>query len=563
MNIYISKGRDLGSTNIYLAISELKLAAELLDINIIDDADLATIIIILGSGGSVDSTLFGKKVYTVANIDDVFTTPEQILLQAQTDAVFYANPTEIKNDANKPLDAKRVIGVTACLTGIANTFVAADAIQEQAKKRGYWCKVESRSSIGVINELTTEDIASADLVIAACDIDVDLSKFYGKKLYRTKTRTVIKKPDEEWDNAFKEDKLFGRGAGYTPSYKEKRDHYRDLLTGVSYMLPMVVAGGLLIALSYFFGSFQDVLRDGVWVKEIVGEPHLTTIGNLAFSLMVPMLSGYISYSIADRSGLASGFVGGLLAVSAGAGFLGGIIIGYIAGYVSLLLNHYIKLPKSLLPLKPILFIPLLSTLFTGLTMQFIIGPPIAWLMVQLTSYLHLMNTTNSLVFGAILGGMMCADMGGPINKVAYAFATSLITSQEYAPMAAVMAGGMVSPLAMSLSTFVARKKFTTSEKESGKVAFILGLCFITQGAVPFAARDPFRVIPCCILGGALAGGMSLALGTQLMTPHGGLFALLIPDAVTHVLGYLLAIIAGTVTAGVLYAMIKKKDANVS
>lgn len=321
------------------------------------------------------------------------------------------------------------------------------------------------------------------------------------------------------------------------------------------MLPMVVAGGLIIALSFAFGSFEIV--DGV--QKLIGEPHLAQIGGLAFSLMVPLLSGYIAYSIADRPGLAPGLVGGLLAVSTGAGFLGGIIIGYFAGYLALLITRYLPLPKTLEALKPILIVPLLATLVTGLVMQFIVGTPIAWLMNALTEWLKSMGTANAVILGAILGGMMCTDMGGPINKVAYAFGTGLISAQVYAPMAAVMAGGMVPPLAMGLATLIARKKFAKAEQESGKASLVLGLCFISEGAIPFAARDPLRVIPCCIIGGAITGGMSLAFGSELMTPHGGLFALAIPGVVKPVGGYLLSILVGSVIAGVAYAVIKKSE----
>ncbi|MDF7666644.1 PTS fructose transporter subunit IIBC [Orbaceae bacterium ESL0727] len=561
MNIYIIEGSNAGPVNGRLAKAELALAAKELNINLVDNAAAADIVVAVGSGTLSDKSVIGKKVYTVTNLDDLFANPKQTLTQAESKAEIYtqaaaaaatATPAN-SHDAN----VKRIVAVTACPTGVAHTFMAAEAIEDEAKKRGWLCKVETRGSVGVGNELTPEEVAAADLVIAACDIDVDLSKFAGKKLYRTKTGLALKKTAQELDKAFQEATVYQPTATTTTktSSKEKTSAYQHLLTGVSYMLPMVVAGGLIIALAFACGGFETI--DGV--QKLVGEPHLAQIGGLAFSLMVPLLAGYIAYSIADRPGLAPGLVGGLLAVSVGAGFLGGIVIGYFAGYFALLITKYVPLPRSLEALKPILIVPLFATLVTGLVMQFIVGTPIAWLMNAMTAWLNTMGTANAVILGAILGGMMCTDMGGPINKVAYAFGTSLISAQVFAPMAAVMAGGMVPPLAMSLATFIARKKFDKAEQESGKAAFVLGLCFISEGAIPFAARDPLRVLPCCIIGGAVAGGMALAFGSQLMTPHGGLFALAIPGVVTHVGGYLLSIAVGSIVAGVLYAIIKKSD----
>lgn len=555
MNIYIVEGSNTGPVNGRLAKAELILAANALNLNVVENAANADVIVAVGTGSIADTSVMGKKVYVVEDIDDVFANSKQILNDAPNKAKVYEQTA-----TTAPASAtgiKRIVAVTACPTGVAHTFMAAEAIEEEAKKRGWWCKVETRGSVGVGNELTPEEVASADVVIAACDIDVDLSKFAGKKLYRTKTGPALKKTAQELDKAFEEATIYQptTNTSSAKSSNEKKSVYKHLLTGVSYMLPMVVAGGLIIALSFAFGSFEII--DGV--QKLIGEPHLAQIGGLAFSLMVPLLSGYIAYSIADRPGLAPGLVGGLLAVSTGAGFLGGIIIGYFAGYLALLITRYLPLPKTLEALKPILIVPLLATLVTGLVMQFIVGTPIAWLMNALTEWLKSMGTANAVILGAILGGMMCTDMGGPINKVAYAFGTGLISAQVYAPMAAVMAGGMVPPLAMGLATLIARKKFAKAEQESGKASLVLGLCFISEGAIPFAARDPLRVIPCCIIGGAITGGMALAFGSELMTPHGGLFALAIPGVVKPVGGYLLSILVGSVIAGVVYAVIKKPE----
>ena len=561
MNIYIVEGSNSGPVNGRLAKAELVLAANSLNFKVVDNATSADTIISVGDGNISDKSVIGKKVYVVSDLNEIFADPKKILNNAKLKATVYEQSASSASVSAANNGQKRIVAVTACPTGVAHTFMAAEAIEEEAKKRGWWCKVETRGSVGVGNELTPEEVASADLVIVACDIDVDLSKFAGKKMYRTKTGPALKKTAQELDRAFEEATIYQptSSASTTKSSNEKKGIYKHLLTGVSYMLPMVVAGGLIIALSFAFGSFEMV--DGV--QKLVGESHLAQIGGLAFSLMVPLLAGYIAYSIADRPGLAPGLVGGLLAVSTGAGFLGGIIIGYFAGYLAMLITKYLPLPKTLEALKPILIVPLLATLATGLVMQFIVGTPIAWLMEALTEWLKSMGTANAVLLGALLGGMMCTDMGGPINKVAYAFGTGLISAQVYAPMAAVMAGGMVPPLAMGLATLIARKKFAKAEQESGKASLVLGLCFISEGAIPFAARDPLRVIPCCIIGGAITGGLSLAFGSELMTPHGGLFALAIPGVVKPVGGYLLSIVVGSVIAGVAYALIKKPEAQTS
>ncbi|OCG40278.1 fructose-specific PTS transporter subunit EIIC [Gilliamella sp. Bif1-4] len=575
MNIYIIEGSNTGPVNGRLAKVELALAANELNLNLVDNATSADVIVAVGSGTISDKAVVGKKVYAVDDLNQIFANPKQILTDAQSKASVYQQTAEAMPASSNNTSVKRIVAVTACPTGVAHTFMAAEAIEEEAKKRGWWCKVETRGSVGVGNELTPEEVASADVVIAACDIDVDLSKFAGKKLYRTKTGPALKKTAQEFDKAFEEATVYQTSvnASVAKSNKQKKGFYQHLLTGISYMLPMVVAGGLIIALSLALGEFQDVLKTvkvlengvevvkEVLVNELVGEPHLNLIGEKAFSLMVPLLAGYIAYSIADRPGLVPGLVGGLLAVSTNAGFLGGIFIGYFAGYLAMCISKYLPLPKTLEGLKPILIVPLFATLITGLVMLFIFGAPIAWLMSSLDSWLNSLNSNpnTAVILGVILGGMMCTDMGGPINKAAYLFGTTLISLHQYMPMAAVMAGGMVPPLAMGLATLIARKKFAKPEQESGKASLVLGLCFISEGAIPFAARDPLRVIPCCIVGGAITGGMALAFGSTLMTPHGGLFALAIPGVVKPVVGYLLSIVVGTVVAGVAYALIKQPE----
>jgi PTS system fructose-specific IIC component len=319
------------------------------------------------------------------------------------------------------------------------------------------------------------------------------------------------------------------------------------------MLPMVVAGGLLIALSFVFGieAFKEEGTLAAALMKIGGET--------AFQLMVPLLAGYIAYSIADRPGLAPGMIGGLLAGTLGAGFIGGIIAGFVAGYAAKAVSRWIPLPASIESLKPILIIPLLASLVTGLVMIYIVGTPVAKLLAGLTEFLDTMGTSNAILLGLLLGTMMCVDLGGPVNKAAYAFSVGLLASQSYAPMAATMAAGMVPPIGMGIATLIARRKFAQTEREAGKAALVLGCCFISEGAIPFAAKDPLRVIPASIAGGALTGALSMAFGAKLLAPHGGLFVLLIPNAINHALLYLVAIFAGSLVTGVIYAVIKQSE----
>ncbi len=325
------------------------------------------------------------------------------------------------------------------------------------------------------------------------------------------------------------------------------------MTGVSYMLPIVVAGGILIALSFAFGGIHpEGYPQGTlaWGLMLIG-------GGTAFALYVPILSAFIAYSIADRPGIAPGLIGGMLATTVGAGFLGGIISGFLAGYLTLALNNYIQLPKNLQGLKPVLILPLLSTLVVGLAMVFLIGPPMKVVNTGLTGFLRGMQTGSAIVLGLILGAMMAFDMGGPVNKSAYTFAVALLASKIYAPMAAVMAAGMTPPLGLALAATLFKNRFTPEEQEASGAAWVLGISFITEGAIPFAARDPFRVIPSLMVGSAVTAALSMAFGCQLLVPHGGVFVLFIPNAVVNLGGYLIAIVVGmVVTAGMLFALKK-------
>ena len=545
---------ELGQARAYMAKTLLGAAAQSANLQFIDNPGEAELAIVLGSQVPNDSALSGKKVW-LGDINRAVAHPELFLSEAKNHAKPYTAPVAATAAAtNGP---KRIVAITACPTGVAHTFMAAEAIETEAKKRGWWVKVETRGSVGAGNAITPEEVAQADLVIVAADIEVDLAKFAGKPMYRTTTGLALKKTAQELDKAVAEAKTFqptGKAqAEATETKQESAGAYRHLLTGVSYMLPMVVAGGLLIALSFAFGitAFKE---EGTLAAAL-----MKIGGGSAFALMVPVLAGYIAFSIADRPGLTPGLIGGMLAVSTGSGFIGGIIAGFLAGYIAKAISKNVKLPPSMEALKPILIIPLFSSLIVGLAMIYLIGTPVAKILAGLTSWLQTMGTANAVLLGAILGGMMCTDMGGPVNKAAYAFGVGLLSTQTYAPMAAIMAAGMVPPLAMGLATLVARNKFDKGQREGGKAALVLGLCFISEGAIPFAARDPMRVIPCCIAGGALTGAISMAIGAKLMAPHGGLFVLLIPGAITPVVGYLLSIVAGTLLAGLVYAFLKRPE----
>lgn len=546
-----------GQARSYLAKRMLESVVAKQDITLVEAAQDAELIVVIGDEQPQDATLNGKRLF-VGSAEKAIREPEAFLAQAKAEA----QPYQFVNAA-VAVPAKgqmRVVAVTACPTGVAHTFMAAEAIEAEAKKRGWWVKVETRGSVGAGNEITPEEVAAADLVIVAADIEVDLNKFSGKPMYRTSTGLALKKTAQELDKALVESETFTAMKSTSSTSSKKKESagaYRHLLTGVSYMLPMVVAGGLCIALSFVFG-IEAFKQQGTLAAAL-----MQIGGGSAFALMVPVLAGYIAFSIADRPGLTPGLIGGMLAVSTGAGFLGGIIAGFLAGYVAKAISSKLHLPQSMEALKPILIIPLVASLITGLAMIYIVGKPVAAIMEGLTHWLQAMGTANAVILGAILGAMMCTDMGGPVNKAAYAFGVALLSTQTYAPMAAIMAAGMVPPLAMGFATLVARNKFAQSEREGGKAALVLGLCFISEGAIPFAARDPMRVLPCCIAGGALTGALSMFFGAKLMAPHGGLFVLLIPGAITPVIQYLIAIVAGTLLAGGLYALLKRPDVEIA
>lgn len=493
----------------------------------------------------------GKRLFQ-APIASALPDPNNFLAQAKREAPIYSAPKD-SSASTAPASAggQKIVAVTACPTGVAHTFMAAEALSEAGKAMGHTIRVETQGSVGAQDKLTEEEIADADIVVLACDIDVDPSRFAGKRVYRTSTGNALKKPRPTLEAALNEAAIESSSAGTANKSVKEKGVYKHLLTGVSFMLPMVVAGGLLIALSFVFG-IEAFEQEGTLAAAL-----MQIGGGTAFALMIPVLAGYIAYSIADRPGIAPGMIGGMLAANIGSGFIGGILAGFLAGYVALAVTRYVKLPSSVESLKPILIIPLIASLVTGLTMIYVIGEPVAALLNALTSFLESMGSTNAVLLGILLGAMMCFDLGGPVNKAAYTFGVGLLASETYGPMAAIMAAGMVPAIGMGIASFVARNKFSAPEREAGKASFVLGLCFISEGAIPFAAKDPLRVIPACIAGGALTGALSMLVGAKLMAPHGGIFVLLIPNAITPALLYLGAIVAGSLVTGLGYAFIKR------
>ena len=551
MHIYLTPTANFGHAKAFLLREMLSKTAQVQH-QIVDSAEAADLIVVLGNALPNNAGFNGKKVF-LAKIDEHFNAPENLLDTAIQQAQDYVPPAESAVVSNGKM--KNIVAVTACPTGVAHTFMSAEAIETYAKQQGWQVKVETRGQVGAGNEITAEEVAAADLVFVAADIDVPLDKFKGKLMYRTSTGLALKKTAQEFDKAFKEAKIYEGGATSTAKAEErgeKKGVYKHLMTGVSHMLPLVVAGGLLIAISFMFGieAFKDENIAGGLPKAL-----MDIGGGAAFHLMIAVFAGYVAFSIADRPGLAVGLIGGMLATTAGAGILGGIIAGFLAGYVVKGLNSAIQLPPSLTSLKPILILPLLGTLIVGLAMIYVINPPVAKIMAALSDWLKSLGDINAIVLGVIIGAMMCIDMGGPVNKAAYTFSVGMLASQVFTPMAAAMAAGMVPPIGMAIATWLARNKFTANQRDAGKASFVLGLCFISEGALPFVAADPLRVIISCVLGGATAGAISMSLGITLQAPHGGLFVV---PFVSEPLMYLAAIAIGSVVTGVIYAVIKPK-----
>ncbi len=531
----------------------------------IDAADA----VIVAADIYIDPARFAGKPMHATSTAQAIRHTEQVV----RDAIDAAEDPEARPEPIAPLapaaapGQKRLIAITSCPTGIAHTFMAAEGLRTAAEGLGHWIKVETQGSVGAKSVLMPEEIAEADAVIIAADTKVDLSRFGGKRIYETGTKEALKHGADVVHKALSSTATVPAGTGVAvapapaPTGAGGRPRfglasikgvYQHLMTGVSYMLPLIVAGGLLIAISFAVNIHSN---DPARASTFAG--RLFAIGVAAFSLFLPVLSAYIAYSIADRPGLAPGFIGGLLAGQVQAGFLGAILAGFLAGYLSAWLAGTIKLPPALAGLKPVLILPLLSALGVGLAMFYVIGQPVSWLQRQLTDGLTNMQGTNAALLGAVLGGMMAIDMGGPLNKVAYTFAVGLLTSHVNGPMAAVMAAGMTPPLGLALATVLFRDRWLEVEREAGKAAWVLGLSFITEGAIPFAARDPIRVIPALLAGSATAGAISLGLGTSMIVPHGGILDLFVPNAIHNLAGWMTALVAGTVVTAVVLLFTKR------
>lgn len=464
--------------------------------------------------------------------------------------------------------ACKILAVTSCPTGIAHTYMAAEGLEKAAKAKNCFIKVETRGSGGAKNVLTEEEIQEADCIIVAADAKVPMERFHGKKLIECQVSDGISKADKLLERAMKgeapvyqagkkkEEKVekAGGGAGHKV--------YTHLMNGVSHMLPFVVGGGILIALAFLIdGMSVDINTLSAKTRANFGSitpvaAALKQIGDVAFGFMLPVLAGFIAMSIADRPGLAVGFVGGMIAASGKSGFLGALVAGFLAGYmIRLMKKVFDRLPETIEKLAPVLLYPLLGILLIGLIMTFLVEPPIGALNTALNTALTNMGGTSKILLGIVVAGMMAVDMGGPFNKAAYVFGTASIAAGNYDIMAAVMIGGMVPPCAIALATLLFKKKFTKEQRESGPVNFLMGLAFITEGAIPYAAAEPTRVIPSCVIGSAVAGALSMAFGCMLMAPHGGIFVF---PVVEHPLMYLVSLVVGTVVGTVLLGILKKE-----
>ena len=454
-----------------------------------------------------------------------------------------------------------VLAVTACPTGIAHTFMAAESLENKAREMGITIKVETNGSGGAKNVLTAKEIRAAKGIIVAADKNVEMQRFYGKRVLQVPVADGIRKPEVLLGKILQgEAPVYGEGKDVemADGREEVRGRgkkvYRDLMNGVSHMLPFVIGGGILIAVAFLLDDYS--LNPANFGSNLPQAAFFKAIGDAAFGFMLPILAGYIAMGIADRPALAPGFVGGFLAKEGGSGFLGALLAGFAAGYLILLLKKlFDKLPRSLEGIKSILLYPVFGILLMGLLIQLIINPPVAWLNEALYGLLARLGTGSRVLPGVLLGGMMSVDMGGPINKAAYVFGTASLASNEFQIMAAVMAGGMVPPLALALAVFAFRDKFSEKERQSGVANLIMGACFITEGAIPFAAADPLRVLPACIIGSAVAGGLSMFFGCGLRAPHGGIFVL---PVISHPFGFLAAVILGALVGMLLLGVLRKR-----
>lgn len=475
---------------------------------------------------------------------------------------------EEEEAAPAPAGKGKILAVTACPTGIAHTFMAADALKEKAKELGVEIKVETNGSSGIKHKLTAQEIEDAPAIIVAADKQVEMERFKGKRVLQVPVTAGIRRPQELIEKAMNQDAPIyqGSGGGSAASNDDEEakgksgsgignTFYKHLMSGVSNMLPFVVGGGILVAISFFWGIHSADPNDPSYNTFAAALNFIG--GDNALKLIVAVLAGFIAMSIADRPGFAPGMVGGFMATQANAGFLGGLIAGFLAGYVVILLKKvFTFIPQSLDGLKPVLIYPLFGIFITGVLMQFVVNTPVAAFMNFLTNWLESLGTGNLVLMGIILGGMMAIDMGGPLNKAAFTFGIAMIDAGNYAPHAAIMAGGMVPPLGIALATTIFRNKFTQRDREAGITCYFMGAAFVTEGAIPFAAADPLRVIPAAVVGAAVAGGLTEFFRVTLPAPHGGVFVAFITN---HPMLYLLSIVIGAVVMAIILGIVKKPE----
>ena len=509
---------------------------------------------------------FRARLITADSADDIY----EALVTEDAKKNESSVATKSRTDSGKYL-----VGISACMTGIAHTFMAAEALANSAKNRGMRVKIQTNGSTGIENRLTQKDIDEADAIIVAHDVKVDTSVFGNKPFVDVAVKKAIDNPESILDKALaldidasnSEPEKLKKNNLETAMGREEKDEedltaggkfarafYTYIMSGVSYMIPFVVVGGIFIAISFMFGIYAsnpESSQYNIWAAFFndIG-------GNAAFKLYVPILAGFIAWSIADKPGLAPGMIGGMMAVNGGSGFLGGMVAGFLAGYLTrFAVNKTRKVPHSYQGLMSVLFIPLLVTLIVGFVMFFVLNTPMSNLIKFLTAWLKSMQGANAVIMGALLAGMMASDMGGPLNKTASAFGLAMFASQVYAPSAALMVGGMVPPLGIALATLLFKNKFTIQEREAGKAHWVLGASFITEGAIPFAAGDPLRVIPANIIGGAVGGALCMASQITLQAPHGGIFV--IPIACNKLILYIGCILLGTVITALILGFTKK------
>ena len=556
------------------AVKEAGLAAivvpEGVDYGAFDGSDANLIFMIAAPEGGADLHLEALSRLSTLLMDPDF---KEDLVNAESKEEFLKliddkESQKYKKKVSSDAQGYRVLAVTACPTGIAHTFMAAENLEQNGKRMGIPLKAETNGAEGTGNVLTKEEIAAADGIIIAADKNVDMARFEGKRVVMATVSEGIQKGEELIKRAVSSDTPVYHYTGSVSAESREQGGmghsiYKHLMNGVSHMLPFVIGGGILIALAFLFDDYS--IDPSNFGKNTPLAAYLKTIGEQAFGMMLPVLAGYIAMSIADRPGLAVGFVGGLIAKmgatfanpaggSVNSGFLGALLAGFIGGYIVLMLKKsFSKLPKSLEGIKPVLLYPLIGILLTAVVTTFI-NPFVGAINDGLTSLLNNMGGTSKIVLGAVVGGMMSVDMGGPVNKAAYVFGTAQLAEGNFDIMAAVMAGGMVPPIAIALCTTFFKKKFTDKERQSGLVNYIMGLSFISEGAIPFAAADPIRVIPSCMVGSAIAGGLSMAFNCTLRAPHGGIFVL---PTIGNPLGYLAAIIIGSVAGCAVLAALKK------